>query len=412
MSNARFEIKGALKNLNIAEPTRIPKEISFQPPAARPSHPQKERPQIEVPQNDVALKSRSIRGLHDLPQNEVPKNEVPQKERASTGGFFPLTHGVFRDPRLRKLSGDGFRVFLWLSSQAWLFPDSTGQLQAAVSWISEETAVSEASVSRILRVLQAEKLLRRVQVDYQNGNIWYVEDLLRVPFWLEASRSTTTRKENHLPHFEGSQTKAPQFNRTAPSKQQSSTIKTRDQLPQNEGEINKIRIQEKKNSLSCEFTDERLVCYFEELKPAEKRESERSHFEKLQQDYSEQEMGDALNFLERKGIPESGTPCHSPFAFLAKAMNQVLVLSNEEQASLREAEERSRISAAEFSRAEEKARQDAHEADLQERAFLRAFPSEEQQAQMIRKFCQGTPFTPGSQTGRLFAISSWWVNTN
>lgn len=79
------------------------------------------------------------------------------------------------------------------------------------------------------------------------------------------------------------------------------------------------------NTLTPE--NEKIRKYFADLKPHKKRESEQIAYRGLTQDYLDQEIADCLDHLIRKGIcgPEgSRIPCHSPMAFLAKAMDVVL----------------------------------------------------------------------------------------
>jgi DNA-binding transcriptional ArsR family regulator len=183
-------------------------------------------PQYEEPRNRDAR--------NEVPQSEGAQNEVPQKKESqkegATAGYFIMAHAVFHDPTVRTLSGDGFRVFLWMSCQAWRFRNSIGQVQAAVSWIARETGVSEAAVSRILRLLTDRGLIKRVRVDYQIGNLWEVIDLAK---WRAGDgEEPKQRPQNEVPRIEVPQNQGP-----APSKRSSRTIKMREQHPQNEGDI-------------------------------------------------------------------------------------------------------------------------------------------------------------------------------
>lgn len=84
-------------------------------------------------------------------------------------------HRLFDEPRVRSLSGDAFRVFLWMSSQAWKYRDSDGKVKASASLISRGTGVSEATVTRSLSALQTTQLITRLRIDYAYGNLWRVE---------------------------------------------------------------------------------------------------------------------------------------------------------------------------------------------------------------------------------------------
>ena len=93
--------------------------------------------------------------------NEAPHNEADSGKLAE-GGYFQLSHSVFRDPKLRALPGDAFRLYLWLSSQGWRFPDSDGTLRASVSFITEALGMPHATVSRGLKILREGSLVQLV----------------------------------------------------------------------------------------------------------------------------------------------------------------------------------------------------------------------------------------------------------
>jgi len=107
-----------------------------------------------TPRNADIANSSQIEGHHsELTQNEAAQREVPR-----LSGYFRLSHALFGDAAVRKLSGDSFRLFLWMSCQAWRFPDSDGTLRASVSYIELGTGISHATISRCLRQLKAEGL--------------------------------------------------------------------------------------------------------------------------------------------------------------------------------------------------------------------------------------------------------------
>ena len=78
-------------------------------------------------------------------------------------GYFKFSHGVFQNPILRDLSGDSFRIFLFLSSRAWQFPDSTGEVRASYSFIEMNTGVSVAQIKRSLSQMRDLGLARSCQ---------------------------------------------------------------------------------------------------------------------------------------------------------------------------------------------------------------------------------------------------------
>ena len=164
MSNSRSLLKSGIQSLNVGKLAHISKKIKFEPP-------QNEGPEIEAPQIEGAQT--------EVPQNEVAQNERPQIDRGVLTNFFPLSFDFFSHPMVKELSGDGFRVFLWLNAHAWQFPNSKGHFQASVGRVSRATGVSEANASRILAILQKSGLIRHFKSDAKYGNVWEVEDLAK-----------------------------------------------------------------------------------------------------------------------------------------------------------------------------------------------------------------------------------------
>ena len=127
----------------------------------------------------TSLPQVSIAGSEDAP-NEAPRFEAAQsggsleRFKAADGGYFQLCHSVFRDPKLRDLPGDAFRLYLWLSSQGWRFRDSDGSLRASVSFITEATGMPHATVSRALKPLREVRLIELLETDFKRGNRWRV----------------------------------------------------------------------------------------------------------------------------------------------------------------------------------------------------------------------------------------------
>ncbi len=160
------DLKERLKALRVNEPLKLNREgVSMRPPQERkevpqieasPNRPprneyphsehrqtellqpklpprneraQNEAPQIEEAHTEVAQNDPPQEGPAQIeapliPQVEQPQVEEPQREIGTPQGFFKLSHGVFSEPLLKDLSGDCFRLFLWLSSRAWRFLSS------------------------------------------------------------------------------------------------------------------------------------------------------------------------------------------------------------------------------------------------------------------------------------------------
>lgn len=162
-------------------------------------------------------------------KTQLPQIEGPQNEAASSSGFFMLSHSVFTDSRLAQLSGDTFKLYLWMSSQAWRFPTSDGTIRAAISFISKGTLMSHATVSRALKSLISHELISIRVVDYKAGNIWSVTPfaLAKTNSNFDSEVSVDATEANHLSQNELPQIEAPQTEVVAPSKRGRSSLNLR-----------------------------------------------------------------------------------------------------------------------------------------------------------------------------------------
>jgi hypothetical protein len=232
---------------------------------------------------------------NEAPHSEFAQNEAAQPEVPRLSGYFRLSHALFGDAAVRRLSGDSFRLFLWMSCQAWRFPDSDGTLRASVSFIELGTGISHATISRCLRQLKAEGLVSLVQTDFKRGNLWKVSRVA----------------QSELPQSES----APSSNR------ENTCLKTSKEVPHFEGQPRTFKnSQETKNSLSVSIANELLREYFAAIAEPRKRKSEMKAFQELLGAYSEADILMAMRHVQAHGIGERGEPCHSPMAFLAKAV--------------------------------------------------------------------------------------------
>jgi DNA-binding transcriptional ArsR family regulator len=187
--------------------------------------------------------------------SDVSLLQLEAESEHRTKGFFRVDHNIFQDKRLRQLSGDCFRIFLWMSSRAWRFPLSRGFLRASISMIHLSTGVSEATVSRALSELKKAALIRLVKVDRKAGNRWWVESILGVP------------------QNEGTQIRGTQVEGSVPSKRKSSTLNMRLAPIQNEGHIRSIKEINKEEE---EAKNLRLAWeYFQREFPAERDREEK-----------------------------------------------------------------------------------------------------------------------------------------
>ena len=157
-----------------------------------------------------------------------------------------------------------------------------------------------------------------------------------------------------------------------------------------------------------------LQKYFDELKPAKKRESEWKAFEELQAEYPAQDIADCFTFVQEHGIGgvDNPQPCHSPIAFLSKAIGEVMPKVETRRRTAHERIERERLeSEAQRKRADEEADASA-EWERKERAFIKTFPCEERQKEVLAEMVRNLPFRAHSQAGRIMAIGRWWDGLN
>lgn len=330
---------------------------------------------------------------------DLPQIGVPQIEDAQDQGFFRLSHSVFTHPALIPLPGDAFRVYLWMASQAWRYPDSDGTMRAAVTYVVNGTGVSKATVSRCFAILKKASLIKPIEINYAIGNVWKVSDI---------ALAKPTKSKKKLPHFEHPQIEVPQNEDGAASKRGSSRLNLRQQLPQNEVEVRSTIKQENNNSLSANI-ESSIDAYFRNLNPAKKRESERSFYKSLQRDYSDAEIAKALALIQEKGLPSSGEPCHSPMAFLAKAISSVLKEATQRTEGKATREKREHQQGEIQAAQEAEAREEEDEIELRNSYFHKVFPEEVAQIQVIRQYASKFPmFNPTGPAVRSLAIGAWW----
>jgi hypothetical protein len=162
------------------------------------------------------------------------------------------------------------------------------------------------------------------------------------------------------------------------------------------------------NKLSLSEMPENLKNYFSELKPAKKRESEMKAFEELCLDYKTQDIGDAFALLKKRGIGSEGEPCHSPMAFLSKAINGFMDEVNESRRKAAERAGREEKLLDEKRRLEAAKAKEAEEWEMKERSFLQAFPEEKTRTEILNEFCKGLPFKLSGDSLWLMGVGKWW----
>lgn len=150
-----------------------------------------------------------------------------------------------------------------------------------------------------------------------------------------------------------------------------------------------------------------ISSYFSALTLPHKLMKEQKHFAGLRRLFSLQEISLGLDHVQKKGLP-NGEPCHSPMAYLACSMPNVLpTIKAEIEAQQRQVQRQQKLT-------EEKAREQEREseesaqyaADVAE--FEKAFPTVEQQQAYFVAFSKRFPLFAGkSNFLRGAAISEW-----
>jgi len=164
------------------------------------------------------------------------------------------------------------------------------------------------------------------------------------------------------------------------------------------------------NKYSLSQTCESLKTYFENLKPKAKRDEEVRNFGELKSDFSEEQIQLCLEYLQKHGSLKTGEVCHSPMAYLAKAIGQVLPLAQE---AIEKAQNTARREAAFQHEQELKRREEAESERLMQeahRAFAERFPSPEQQEKELSELISkhfASSVVPRSLLSRI-AIQRWF----
>lgn len=325
------------------QPFRLSKSgPRFQAPEAanKCGVPRNEAPHREVDQNEVSQTERAQNGYSqnegarievpqsklaktEAPQNKSARNEQAQNERAKirntedtfTGsnsqpngtGFFKLSVRTFSLPQLQKLSGDCFRLFLWMSSKAWRYLSADGTLRASIGYIAAATGMSHATISRSVKTLRDEGLIRLVENDYKKGNLWHVSPL------------AFGGPGDMPPQFELPQNGGTQKEVVDASKRGGSSLNLRPKPPQIEAE-NRVLETIEISQTGAEPLFDRIA----RIRAANKQKSERECLTKLLKTYAPKELEMAVSFLEKNGVLGTRQPCHSLFKYLLSAADDVI----------------------------------------------------------------------------------------
>ncbi len=412
MAKSDSELKRAIAGLNIKKPydLRFQGKPSFKLPQNEGPHfvqPQTEGTQFRDPDfeathlQETQIQAPQLETVPSLEALEVETEKLPK-------GYFKLAHSTFAHAKLRALTGDAFRVFLWMSSRAWRFETSNGCLRASVSYISILAGVSESSVSRSLALLKREDLIELKELNFKKGNLWKVCSLA---YFSSPEPESMSCGETIVPRSEVPQSGHPRIeSEAAPVRGYQSPI-LREQPIQIEGEVRtpkNLPNPSQHSHFGVPIFDPALKTYIASIKAPAKFRSESEALRMLLKSYSESELVDAFRHLCTQGIPGSGERSYSPMAFLTQAIDQVL-----EQIQI--VRTRDRTKAQKQSNAELRAKSQLEREALEEaefrakqEAFNRNFPSPEAQDAIISQYktkLSGVPLS--GEALRSIVVSAW-----
>ena len=164
-----------------------------------------------------------------------------------------------------------------------------------------------------------------------------------------------------------------------------------------------------RKKISLSSLSENLRKYFADLKPRRKREAEFEAFEELRTEFSEEQIEECFAILQARGLPGTGAVCHSPMAYLSKAIAQVLPEVQMRKKRAMSEDKRVRELAVAEKRRTILQTIEATEVEQRERAFQRAFPTDQAKTEVFERFKGRFPMlTNSGAVFRNLVINEWW----
>ncbi|MEK6704566.1 MAG: hypothetical protein AABZ06_02150 [Bdellovibrionota bacterium] len=324
------------------------------------------------------------------------------------GHFSAIPNSLLRDPSMFDDPND-FMIYLRMFSLAFGFGKNTCDMGMAE--LLSFTRLGKNAIRRSLGRLIAQGWIKKVQ-DYEAGQVprkWQVFTPWEMGLTSEQTYVYREKQQDvatlAAPSVSTGSKNDPVENRPGSNETQRGSETDLVTGFRMDPYIKKEEINNIKSSLSS--LPEKLRTYFADLKPQRKRESEEMAFEEIRRDFTHEDVAKCLDYLKRKGLP-GGNPCHSPMAYMATAMTDILaIVKTEEALENARAENAARQKEEQRLDAETKAREQ-QEWVAKERAFNKTYPDEERQNEIIREICRSKHFPLKGQASRAFAISSWW----
>ncbi len=378
MSKNTLELKQAIQGLNITKPFDL--RAQSKPALKRPA--ETEVPQVETVQTKPA-------------QNREAQNGVSGPVAEREHGFFMLAHSVFENVVLRQLSGDSFRIFIWMSALAWRFRGSSGEFRASVEYVSAKCGCSRSTATRGLKDLRENQLIECVEQNFKKGNLWRVSRIADGRRYVDSDDAQDEQTKNE-PTQEEDEVCSKSGSSSSNLSKEGALIEQQIITPK--------RFKTENNSLSeHDFLDR----YLESLLAPKKRESESLALKGLLGTVPREQIRDAFLHLESKGFRFKEAQVHSPISFLAHAMGEVW----QEVVAQKQKQRKPKGEATIVSFSVEETKMEA-EGFRKEQAemwvkFCNAYPDEFGREERLRHLLAGTTFSAKTEIGRAMGVMKW-----
>lgn len=293
----------ALQDLKPNEPYRRLKEKAKEPMQFRAPDPiqaksKKSEIKVSSDQNDLSSNSDDFDFITFAPKGV--KVDLVEKD-----GEFHIPHRLFEF--IHKAVSTKVEILVF----SCLLRNTLGyrkpQCQVSQTFIGRWTGIASPNVRRALRELEQSGLI----VVKSRGEAHHESAIYEIPLVRAFLKKKNDKKMIPDQNDLGS--------KDAENRDQNNLTSEIKLIPNKE-----IEKKEERNSLSPE-----IERYFASCGPANKREREWNDFQKLIQDFSEDEIAACLAWIKTHGIPNTGEVCHSPMAFLGHGIQQVLKLVQE-----------------------------------------------------------------------------------
>lgn len=232
------------------------------------------------------------------------------------GGYMPLSCLVFVPELFHLLNPGQFKILMYLTFLKWRYPEKSGCVRAALSYLSQGVDISRSTVHENLIRLEALELIECVEMNLKLGNLYRVADLI---LW-------TPSKESKSPEQQQSEMQQSEFQQ---SEIRTATVHNSDctspKISTHQSEIQTEDLSLLSSSTLFYSLSEHVgfKARWNKL-PAKtvKRERDAIHaiLEKNPEDLNEiNEIYDTLVEIETTGKAYDGQPCRSPIGLITSS---------------------------------------------------------------------------------------------